>query len=173
MIKGRRISLRAIERGDLPRFVTWLNDPEVIAHLTIFLPLNLDDETDWYEQQRRDPATQTFAIVEEQGTLIGSIGLHQIDYRQQKAELGILIGDKSRWGQGYCQEAIRLLLNFAFTHMNLHRIYLHVEADHHQAINCYLKCGFIEEGRLRQAIYRQGRFQDLLIMSVLRSEYLQ
>lgn len=173
MIKGQRLTLRAIERDDLPHFVAWVNDPEVTHHLLLFLPMNLDDETEWYERQRRDTTTHNFAIaVNKDQLLIGSTGLMKINQKDQNAELGIMIGDKTQWGQGYGQEAIRLLLEFAFHDLNLHRIYLRVDASHTSGIRCYQHCGFVEEGRLREAIYHRGQFEDQWLMSVLRSEYL-
>lgn len=174
MLKGQRLTLRAIERDDLPHYVAWLNDPAVTDHLKAYLPFNLDDEIDWYENQRKDPSTQNFAIVVNAEQLhIGSIGFMKINQREQNAELGIMIGDKSRWGQGYGREAIQLLLPYGFDTLNLHRIYLRVDANHTKAIRAYASCGFSEEGRLRDAIFRQGRFEDQLIMSVLRPEYLK
>jgi diamine N-acetyltransferase len=172
MIKGKRLILRAVERDDLPRYVVWLNDPEVTYHITTLLPFNLEDETDWYEQQRQDDTALNLAIVITDGEQhIGSVGLMHLDYRNQQAELGIVIGDKSQWGQGYGREAIGLLLPYAFTELNLHRVYLRVDASHSQAIHCYLNCGFKEEGRLREVVFHHGQFEDQLIMSVLRSEY--
>ncbi|MBI1878627.1 MAG: GNAT family N-acetyltransferase [Chloroflexi bacterium] len=174
MLKGERLTLRAIERDDLPRYVAWLNDPEVIEHLLAHLPFNLDDETDWYESQRKDSTMQNFAMVVSAENLhIGSIGLMGINQREQQAELGIMIGDKTHWNQGYGREAIQLVLLFGFNILNLHRIYLRVDASHPAAIRCYLSCGFVEEGRLRDAAFRQGRFEDQLIMSILRPEYLR
>jgi diamine N-acetyltransferase len=174
MLKSQRLTLRAIDREDLPRYVAWLNDLDVTDHLKPYLPFNLDDETDWYESQRKDSAGQHFAIVISAENLhIGSISLMKINQREQNAELGIMIGDKTRWGQGFGREAIQLLLPFGFATLNLHRIYLRVDASHAAAIRCYTGCGFIEEGRLRETIFRQGRFEDQLVMSVLRSEYLQ
>jgi diamine N-acetyltransferase len=174
MLKSQRLTLRAIDREDLPRYVAWLNDPDVTDHLKPYLPFNLDDETDWYESQRKDSTVQSFALVISAENLhIGSISLMKINQREQNAELGIMIGDKTRWGQGFGREAIQLLLPFGFTTLNLHRIYLRVDASHTAAISCYTHCGFIEEGRLRETVFRQGRFEDQLIMSVLRSEYLQ
>lgn len=173
MLKSRRLFLRAVERDDLLRYVEWINDPEIIQHLLIYLPMSLDDETDWYERQRQDPTTQNFAIVLNDGERhIGSIGLMQINRKDQNAELGIMIGDKTAWGQGYGQEAIEQLLIFAFNQMNLHRIYLRVDADHASAIRCYERCGFIKEGRLREAIFYNGHFEDQIVMGVLRSEYI-
>ena len=172
MIRGKRVSLRAIERDDLPRYVAWLNDPEISYHLATFLPFNLEDEIDWYDRQRNDGSTQNFAIMLNDGAQhIGAIGLMGIDHREQRAELGIFIGDKSQWGQGYGREAIRLLLAFGFSELNLHRIFLRVDASHTPAIRCYVRSGFIEEGRLRDGVYRHGHFEDVLIMSVLRPEF--
>ncbi|MBN1993985.1 MAG: GNAT family N-acetyltransferase [Anaerolineae bacterium] len=174
MIKGNRVTLRAIERDDIPRYVTWLNDPEVTHHLALFLPMNLDDETDWYEAQRKDQTTQNFALVVNEGNVhIGSVGLMHLNYREQNAELGIVLGDKTQWGKGYGREAIQLLLDFAFAELNLHRVYLRVDAGNARAIRCYRACHFVEEGRLRDAVYHRGCFEDQLIMSVLRSEYLK
>jgi RimJ/RimL family protein N-acetyltransferase len=172
MIEGSRITLRAVERDDLPRYVSWLNDPEVTYHLSPLLPFNLDDETDWYEQQRQDQSVLNLAIVIDDGRQhIGSVGLMHLDYRHQQAELGIVIGEKSQWGQGYGREAIELLLEYAFTELNLNRVYLRVDASHASAIHTYLRCGFQEEGRLREAVYHHGGFEDQLLMSVLRTEY--
>ncbi len=172
MIKGERLTLRAVERDDLPNYVAWLNDPEVTYHLTTFLPFNLEDESDWYEQQRQENSVLNLAIVlNADQQHIGSVGLMHIDPRNQQAELGIVIADKTQWGKGYGREAIGLLLNYAFTELNLHRVYLRVDASHTPAIRCYLRCGFKEEGRLRDAVYHHGQFEDQLIMGVLRSEY--
>ena len=173
MIRGNRLTLRAVERDDLPRYTAWLNDPDVTFHLTMFSPFNLEDETDWYERQRTDDTVLNLAIViNQEARHIASVGLMGLSRREQRAELGIVIGDKSQWGKGYGREAIQLLLDFAFAELNLHRIFLRVDATHTAAIRCYVSCGFKEEGRLRDAVYHHGYFEDQLIMSVLRPEYL-
>ena len=61
----------------------------------------------------------------------------------------------------------------AFAEMNLHRIYLRVDISNTRGIHCYSNCGLVEEGRLRDAVYHRGHFEDQLVMSVLRSEYLE
>jgi RimJ/RimL family protein N-acetyltransferase len=172
MIKGQRLTLRAIERDDLPRYVAWLNDPEVNQYLKPTTPFNLEDEVDWYENQRKDDTCLNLAmVITETGQHIGSIGLMHIDRRDQGAELGIAIGDKTQWHKGYGREAIHLLLDFTFNTFNLHRVFLRVDANHSGAIRCYTECGFVKEGRLRENVFRQGKFQDQLVMSVLRPEY--
>ncbi len=171
MLKGPRLTLRAITPDDLPRYVAWLNDVEVTRHLTIYLPMNLDDEEEWYQRQRKDPTTLNLAIETETGEHIGSVGLMKIDHRTQSAELGIVIGAKEHWGKGYGREAITVLLEYGFHTLNLNRITLRVDADHPAAIRCYQNCGFVMEGEMRQAVFRDGQFINQYRMSILREEY--
>ena len=104
MLKGTNLSLRTIVKDDLPRYVEWVNDVEVLRYLTTFRPFNIDDETDWYERYRKDDTRINFAIELNTGEHIGSIGLNDIDHRRQVAELGIVIGKKEAWGKGYCTD---------------------------------------------------------------------
>jgi RimJ/RimL family protein N-acetyltransferase len=87
------------------------------------------------------------------------------------ALVGILIGEKSCWNRGYGTEAMHLLVDTAFNTLNLHRVYLRVFEDNPRAIRAYEKAGFVHEGRMRQAEFHQGRFCDVLLMSVLRPEW--
>lgn len=171
MIQGERVRLRAVEPADLPDYHRWLNEPQVIRYLKLYAPLSMPDEEAWYAAVRADPNQKVFAIEVESGQHIGNVGLMHINWKDGSAELGIVIGDQSQWGKGYGQDAIRTLLGFAFGEMNLHRIYLRVVAEHTPAIGVYRKCGFVEEGRLREDIYAEGRYQDMLIMSVLKHEF--
>lgn len=175
MIIGQGIRLRAIEREDLPRFVTWMNDPEVRQGLNLIYPLSMAQEERWFEQMlQRHPAEQVLGIEVEIGgvwTLIGTCGLHNVDWVNRQAELGISIGDKAFWNRGYGRRAVRLLLRHAFNTLNLNRIYLRVYETNPRAIRAYEHAGFTLEGRLRQARFQNGHYVDELIMSILRSEW--
>ncbi len=175
MIVGQRIRLRAIERDDLSRFVTWLNDSEVTRGLMIRLPLSTADEEAWYEQMLKSPQSEhTMAIDVHEGERwvhLGSCGFHAIDWTVRSGEVGIFIGEKSYWNHGYGSEAMQLLLRHGFQTLNLNRIFLRVYADNARAIRSYEKCGFIREGVMRQAMYKDGQYIDVLFMSVLRSEW--
>lgn len=172
MLKGTNLSLRAITKDDLPLYVEWLNDVEVLRYLSLYRPFNIDDETDWYERYRKDDTRINFAIELNNGKHIGSIGLNDIDHRRQVAELGIVIGDKESWGKGYCTEAIGLLLEHGFNSLNLNRIFLRVDTENIGGFKCYQKSGFIKEGELRESEFSEGTFRNIYIMSVLRNEYL-
>ena len=177
MIRGKNLRLRAIEKSDLPHFVRWLNDPEVIAGLTIDWPLSLWQEEEWFAGLARRPIHERPLMIEvaqnDGWQPIGNLSLHGIDWKIRQAEVGILIGEKSFWNRGYGGEALRLLIDHAFAELNLNRIFLRVYANNPRAIRAYEKIGFVHEGRLRQAHYADHRYHDVLIMSVLRSEWKQ
>lgn len=175
MIYGDRIRLRAISREDLPLFVRWLNDPEVIQGLMVMLPFSLDDEEDWYAAVRKKPQAERPLVIEiltdERWEAIGNCGLFDIDWRARRAEFGILIGAKQHWDKGYGTEALGLLVRHGFGTLNLNRIMLRVFADNARAIRAYEKAGFVQEGCLRQGHYHLGAYVDVLVMSMLRSEW--
>ncbi len=174
-IYGERIRLRAPERNDIPMFVRWFNDAEVTAGLSLFLPMSLAQEEQWFENMLKLPAVEHPMVMEvQQGDdwlAIGNVGLMAFDNVAHSAELGIVIGEKDYWDQGYGSETIKVLLKHGFETLNLHRIFLRVSSFNERAIHAYEKIGFVHEGRLRQATYYQGAYHDLLMMSVLRHEW--
>jgi diamine N-acetyltransferase len=170
MIHGERITLRAIEREDLPRYVQWLNDPAVLEYFGRCVPLSMAREEQWFAQMLQDPSDISLA-VEFEGRHVGGAGFRRIDERNRSAEAGLLIGVPDLWNQGLGADVLQALLGFGFEQMNLQRIYLRVFAAHEQAIHLYEKAGFRHEGCWRQAEFRHGRYYDLLWMSILRDEW--
>jgi diamine N-acetyltransferase len=175
MIYGDRIRLRHVEREDLPRFVEWLNDPEVRHGLAMYLPLSMAEEEGWFEKAiKGEPEERPLAIEAggaEDWTLVGNCGFFNLEWRVRSAELGIFIGDQAFWNRGYGTEVMRLLLVHGFATLNLNRIYLRVFADNPRAIRAYEKAGFVHEGRMREAEYHDGLYLDVFLMSVLKSEW--
>ena len=175
MILGRKIRLRAIEREDLPRFVQWFNDPQVRESLNLFLPMSHVEEERWFEGlSDRDPMEKPFALDIRQGEAwvhVGSCGLFSLNLRTHSAELGIAIGDKRYWDQGFGTDAVETLLTHAFNTMNMNRVSLRVFESNQRAIEVYRRVGFIEEGRLREDRFAEGRYEDTLIMGILRREW--
>jgi diamine N-acetyltransferase len=175
LIYGENIRLRAPERSDIPQFVAWLNDPEVIAGLLIALPMSQAEEEEWFENMIKRPAVEHPLTIEvregDAWMMIGNCGFHNIDWRCHSAEVGIFIGDKHYWNRGYGTEAMCLLLQHGFNTLNLNRIALEVYRANPRAIRSYEKAGFIHEGCKRQGIYKDGQYIDILLMSVLRSEW--
>jgi diamine N-acetyltransferase len=175
MLFGKRLRLRAIEKEDLPRFVAWLNDPEVTRHLVFHAPMSLLQEEKWHEGVLQKNSAEQPLVIERdspEGWMpIGNIGFLSIDWVNRSTELGIFIGEKTFWNQGYGREAIELMLHFGFDGLNLNRIFLRVDETNLGGIHCYEHAGFVHEGRQRQAKFEDGQYIDLLQMSVLRSEW--
>jgi diamine N-acetyltransferase len=175
IIYGERIRLRAVEQEDVKKFFEWVNDPEVTHGLTLYLPMSMTDEERWFEQaSTRAPDEKPFAIDVRAGDgwrLIGNCTFFDMDTVAHSAEIGIMIGEKSVWNQGLGTETISLLLRHGFETLNLNRISLKVYSDNPRARRTYEKVGFIHEGSLRQAVYKRGRFGNVELMSVLRSEW--
>jgi len=175
MIYGELIRLRAPEREDLPRFVAWLNDPDVRKNLALSLPLSLLEEERWLENMLQQPPPEHSMVIEirdgDGWKPAGNCGFHFLDWRCRSGELGLFIGEKSLWNQGYGTDTVRLLLRHGFNTLNLNRISLKVFETNLGGIRSYEKAGFVHEGRFRQAEYQDGRYLDVLFMSVLRSEW--
>ena len=175
IIYGERIRLRSAERSDLKKFVEWVNDPEVTEGLTLFLPMSSVDEDKWFETIMKNPQEEKPLVIEmkdgDDYRLIGNSGFLEFDWIARSAEVGIMIGDKSVWNQGYGTEVMALLLRHGFQTLNLNRICLRVYDNNKRAIRTYEKAGFVHEGCMRQGVYRHGKYFDILFMSVLREEW--
>jgi RimJ/RimL family protein N-acetyltransferase len=104
--------------------------------------------------------------------LIGFLTLFGVSWTHGDAWMGIGLGEREYWGKGYGTDAVRVALRYAFTELNLRRVTLGVFAYNPRAIKSYEKAGFTVEGRLRRYIARDGQRNDMIVMGVLREEWL-
>lgn len=176
MITGDGIRLRAPEREDVPMFKSWLNDPAVREGILLYLPMSIAEEERWFEGMlarppELHPMTIEIRMADGSWLAVGNCGFNDIDHRCASGEVGIIIGEKLYWNQGWGTKAMRLLVKHGFETLNLHRLYLHVFGDNQRAIRSYEKAGFVHEGTLRDDMYKHGRYIDVLVMSILRDEW--
>lgn len=165
------LALRAIERRDIPSLRAWKNDPSARRWVGDgALTFSEEDMERWFDRTEALIDRERRWIVEERGRPVGFVGLYGIDPVRRHAEVGILLDPEAR-GRGIGGEATRLLLDEAFNVLNLHRLFLHVLADHRIARKMYKRCGFQEEGRLRQHNFKAGRYMDVMVMGVLAGEH--
>ena len=178
MLTGDGVRLRAIERSDIPNFVRWLNDREVTDTLLIHSPLSKAMEEGWFDKHlaMNPNETEVLAIeilVGKDWVHVGSTGLHEIEPVHLAAEFGIFIGEKQYWNQGFGRKATRLMLKHGFEDLNLNRIYLYVYETNPRAMKAYEAAGFKREGVMREAIYKNGSYINVILMSVLHSEWIE
>ena len=175
MYKGKRVTLRAVEQDDIPDILSHFNDIEVRRFLNMITPVSAEEEEKWIQnltQQRKAGTAYVFTMeLQKPKQFLGVCGLIQVDAIHRSAALGIAMQNKRYWGKGLGTEAIRLLIDFGFNIINLHRIYLTVFENNLRAQRVYEKVGFTKIGRQRDAICRFGRYFDLLSMDLLVNEY--
>lgn len=175
MIYSNRLRLRAAEKEDIPRFVTRLNDPEVVRNLLIAYPMSQVAEEKWFQRMAEGQTAEQVLVIEaktEEGwKAIGNTSFMDVNWVHRHAEIGIVIGEKEYWNKGYGRDTMKLMLRHGFKTMNLHRIFLRVYDENYSGIKAYERAGFVREGVLRQDVYLDGEYHDVLVMAVLRTEW--
>lgn len=170
VLRGERVLLRPLGEGDLRRCVKWFSDPQVTRFLGRDPGITLAEEERWFREYERKRDEQIFAI-EVDGQHVGNVGLHRIDTRHRRADLGIVIGEADRWSRGYGTDALRAVLRYAFQGLALHKVSLDVLASNERAIRVYERLGFVREGVRREDVFKEGRFVDVVRMGILSREF--
>lgn len=174
MLYGEKVTLRGVRRDDLLRLWEFNNDVEVelAGGGDPPMPQALERlQADFDRDASKGGRDNTWFAIEADTKFIGQCGLFNINETARTCELGITIGDKAYWGRGYGREAVMLLLDYAFRLRNFRRVWLTVQGNNERGMRSYTACGFREEGRLREHVWSNGAFVDLVYMGVLRDEW--
>ncbi len=172
-IYGNKVALGPYSSELIPLFQRWLNDFNVTRNLSQALkPLTREAEEKWYEKTIKSERDVLFVIYD-RATMhpIGGCGLHDCDQFHRTAEFGIFIGNTEYWGKGYGTETTHLVLEYGFTALGLHNIMLRVFSFNERAIRTYLRIGFREIGRRREAHQLYGKAYDVIYMDCLATEF--
>lgn len=168
---GEKVVLAPLAREDAPTLWRWINARDLVVHSAPYRPIHASGHEAWFADVQKRNDLVIFGIrTASTGTLVGTCQLHSIHPVHRSAELQIRIGDPEARGKGYGSQALEQLLRFGFGDLNLRRIWLHVLAGNSAALKLYAKFGFREEGRQREAVYIDGRYEDVVLMGLLRSE---
>ena len=172
-IEGELVALGPLRREHIPLYLRWINDFGTTRMLGLPpRPMTLEQETAWYEQAAVDDGRTGFTIYERAtGRPIGNCGLHEVDLVNRRTLVGIMIGEPDARGRGYGTEAMRLLLDYAFTVLGLHSVMLTVFEYNGAGRRCYEKVGFREMGRRRESRWYNGRLWDEIHMDILATEF--
>ena len=173
---GENIYLRAVERDDLKLIHKWKNDPDIMR-LDSFSPehmISFDALEKQYDSviKGKEAGRKVFAIVPNgEEVPVGIISFRDWHGKSQTVEVGLGIGEAEARGNGYGTEAMNILLKFLFEELNMHRVEVCVLAQNANAIKCFEKCGFVKEGRIREPVFFDGSFHDIIIMGILKNEF--
>ena len=172
-IAGRLIVLRRHVPANLDAVISWYRDPE-LAHLSRYQtqPMDRDGIEHLFRTRLLDPEAFAYAIhMRPTDRLVGLATFSNLDPDNGSALFHITIGERDAWGRGMGSEATALMVGHAFEVLGLHRVGLSVFAFNLRAIRAYERVGFRPEGRLREAIWRDGRFWDEIQMGLLADEW--
>lgn len=169
-VAGKRVYLSPISLEDAEVYSSWLNDLETTRFLlNSSQMITVQAEREFLVSLSKE---QNYAIIERSSdTLLGNCGLMDVDRVHRSAEVGIFIGEKSKWGQGYGTEALSLLCDFAFNILNLRSLSLRTYEYNTRAMASYEKVGFKKAGRLRKAHFYGGEYHDIVLMDLLVEDF--
>ncbi len=171
-LTGSQVYFRPLEKDDLKQLYIWFNDPEIRGLTGEVLPTGQTGVEEYLAKLNADPSRVWFGIVlQENDQLIGEAGLLRMFPAWRTTDLSIIIGEKTAWGKGYGNEAMDLLLDYAFGYLNFHRVAIGVVGTNERAVHFYERIGFKREGIQRDGYYYAHTFQDFVMMSLLEDEY--
>jgi RimJ/RimL family protein N-acetyltransferase len=170
---GEKIYLRPLDLDDAnQKYLNWINDEEVIKMLATINPTTLYKLEDYVKSILDSPNYTFFAIVEkETNNHIGNVKLGPINWINRTTNFGLMIGDKASWGKGYAQESFILLLKFAFEKLNLHKIWDMAIVSNVASIKANQKAGFKIEAELKKHVFKNGKYEDVVVLSLLAEDY--
>lgn len=171
LFRGKLLKLTAKRDGDTEIIAKWDEDPEYLRNVDTDIARPRPQQS--FEAEG-DPSPNSFYFrlrTIEDDRLVGFIVIHSIEWNNRTGMLAIGIGDAKDRNKGYGSDALKLILRYAFHELNLNRVGLDVIEYNGGAIRAYQKAGFQIEGRMRQAVQRDGKIPDRIMMGILRPEW--
>ena len=165
MIKGKKVYLRAVEFEDTRLLSAWLNDRETNKFLDIIYPLSKRYIDEFITDYENSQYKRIFIIDNSERKSIGIAVIEKIKWEYRNCEIGIVIYDKNFRGKGYGKDSLDTLTNFIFNEMGMHVIYLNVVENNKTAVELYKTSGFEVEGVLKDRYYKNGKYQNIILMS--------
>ena len=170
-LRGDDVTLRTIEETDVEFLRDGVNDPEVRAGLVTAKPFNGRQEEAYFEEQVSDDETVNLLVCAD-GEPVGTVGLSDIDHHDGNCEIGIWLASEFH-GRGYGTEASRLLTDYAFWELRMHRVLARVLAPNEASARIWEKLDFREEGVHREEAFKDGEYVDMRYFAVLEDEWTE
>lgn len=171
ILEGADIYLRLMDEEDADLIIRWRNSEFVRRNFIYQKPFTRQGHAAWIREMiDTGKAVQFIICVKDTGKPVGSVYLRDIDENHHKAEYGIFIGEKDALGKGFGTQAARLMIGYGFEELNLHKLMLRVLAENLPARKSYEKAGFVEEAYLKDEVFLENHYKDVIYMAVIREE---
>ena len=166
-----KIFLRKMEEQDTENIIRWRNSDFVTRNFIYQKPFTVEGHHEWIRTMIDTGKAIQFMICEEEtGRAVGSVYFRDINDTHHKAEYGIFIGEKDALGKGYGTEAARKMIAYGFDTLHLHKIMLRVLAENTAARRSYEKAGFHQEAYLKDEVYLEHQYKDVILMAIINGE---
>ena len=169
---GDNVYLSPISLDDVEKYAEMVNDIKVsvgLGYLSYTNIIDFESEKEFLISVKKE---KMFAVrLLENDDLLGNIGFNSVDLLNRTATMGIMLGNSNYQRKGYGIEAVKLILDYGFSFLNLRNISLSVFEYNEPAYNLYKKVGFKEVGRLRKALEIMGKTYDVIILDMLKEEF--
>ncbi len=167
-IKGEKVDLFAPDRDDIPFIVELANHPEIRRFTSRRFPLYTDDVEDYIFSK-----DMLFLIIKDkEKNRVGTIQLGNFNHINRRCMLSLSIHPDFQ-NKGYGTESVKLIVDYAFKVLQMHKVGLEVYSFNERAIRVYEKLGFVKEGHYRRHSYKDGKYVDLYYMAILEDEYME
>ena len=168
------MNLRKVNKKDLKKIRDWRNTSSIWNFNSQYILLNMIHQREWFESISKKNSTRKMFIIEsERKRPIGICGLININFEQKNAEVAIILGEKETHGKGIGTEILRLLLEYGFKKLKLHRISAEIFEYNIISIKLFETLNFEYELTLNQRLWRKGRWWNVLVYSILEGKFLQ
>ena len=163
-----RISIRKMEKRDIPLKVKWINDARNHQFLLYELPLDQQKTEIWFKKTK-DRTDRFDGIIEVDGCPVGVIGI--LGIQEKQGEYYITMGEQAYKGKGVATEATRQILQYAFTKLDLDKVYLYTECENISAQKLFEKTGFQKLGTEYGKVKNRGRNVDRFYYEISKEEF--
>ena len=170
MFANGGIRIRVVEKRDLEAIRALRNDPSTWVNLTDVHMISEPMQERWFAKISEASSLGYFVVSDDEHDFIGIVRCDEIDPTNRSMRIGCDIVPELR-GRKYGSRVYELLLKYCFDFLNMHRLWLLVIDSNTAGIHLYTSKGFREEGRLREALFRNGAYHDYLVLSILEAEY--
>jgi ribosomal-protein-alanine N-acetyltransferase len=155
------------------RYLGWLNDPEVNRFLEVqFVPQTHETALAYVSSFYGEAEKYMWGVyLKSNNDLIGTATLSDINRNHRRGALGLMIGEKKYWGQGYAKEIINLVVGYAFKRLGLHKVVAGAVAANQGSIKAFQKAGFEIEGKLKSHFCLDGKYYDSLYLGITRDDF--
>jgi RimJ/RimL family protein N-acetyltransferase len=172
IMKGNRANFRPVTINDLKIIKNWRNSQGIREYNSQFTLLNMSNQIKWFEQiNNKNSDREMFLVTDKQGKPMGICGMIHIDKKNRSGSIAIILGEQKIHGKGIGTEILKMLINYGFMKLKLHRIEAEIFSFNEISIRLFTKLSFKHDATKRDSLWRNNKWWNIHIFSLLKKDY--